>query len=124
MPFKQIPTGDENLDRVQENVAHAFREIPGASEAKFVTTSAAQYRIVGDETCVFVDAHAAAVTVVLPAASAGDAAPILKRTDSSKQVVTVQALDRKTIDGAASVTMAPLAALRLLFDGKSWWTVD
>lgn len=123
MAFKTIKTGDEDLDRVQENILHAFNEIPGAAASKFVTTSDKQYRVVGDETCVFVDAHAGPVTVVLPTVDAGGEAPLLKRIDKSAQAVTVQAVDRKTIDGAASVALASLASLRLLFDGRVWWTV-
>lgn len=118
--FKDIKTDDPDLSRVQQNVKAAFAAIPGTTEPSFVTTSEAQYRITGEETHVFVDASARAVSVVLPAATS---APIIKRIDESAQKVTVQAADGALIDGAATFTLAKLAALRLVFDGKAWWSV-
>lgn len=118
--FKQIKTDDADLSRVQQNVANAFDALPTTSDPKFVTTTAAQYRITGEESYVFVDASAAAVTVVLPPSGA---APVIKRVDKSAQAATVQSSDRTTIDGAATLSLKSLAAARLVFDGKAWWSV-
>lgn len=124
--FKQIKgLTDPDLVRVQGNVGDAFAALPGADATpKFVTTGAPQYRVVGDETIVFVDARANPVVVVLPAGEpAGGTAPVIKRTSSTAQKVTIQATDRALIDGAQTFTLAGLAAVTLLFDGKAWWSV-
>lgn len=118
--FKQIKTDDADLTRVQQNIAAAFTALPATADPKFVTTSDAQYRITGEETYVFVDASARAVSVVLPP---GLPAPIVKRIDSSGQAVTVQAIDGALIDGGKTFTIAKLGALRPVFDGKAWWSV-
>jgi hypothetical protein len=118
--FKDIKTDDPDLTRVQQNVKTAFAALPAATDLNFVTTSGPQYRIDGTETHVFVDASSRAVSVVLPAS---DVAPIIKRIDSSAQKVTVQAIDEALIDGAKTFTLAKLAALHLVFDGKAWWSV-
>lgn len=118
--FKQIKTASSDLTRVQQNVATAFAAIQGATDPKFVTTSDPQYRIVGDEGYVFVDASARGVTVVLPPSGA---APVLKRIDSSPQVVVIKPTDSAKINGVAQIILLPLNALHLVFDGKAWWTV-
>jgi hypothetical protein len=118
--FKQIKTDDADLTRVQQNVATAFAAIPGASDPTFVRTSDAQYRIVGDEGYLFVDASARAVTVVLPPSGA---APVIKRIDSSAQVVIIQPIDGTKINGVPQIILLALNALHLVFDGKAWWTV-
>jgi hypothetical protein len=116
---------DVDLGRVQQNVADAFNALPAAgADPKFVTTSAAQYRVVGDETVVFVDARMTPVTVVLPTSeAAGGTAPVIKRTSATAQKVTIQAPDRALIDGAQTFDLIGLAAVTLLFDGSAWWSV-
>lgn len=121
MSVKQIKTDDADLTRVQQNVANAFDALPVDGDPNFVTTSAAQYRIDGTETYVFVNAASNAVTVVLQAGASS--APVIKRIDKSTQKATVQAADGALIDGAATFALAALAALRLVFDGKAWWSV-
>lgn len=121
MSVKQIKTDDADLTRVQANVATAVDALSAKGDPNFVTTSAAQYRIDGTETYVFVNAASNAVTVVLqPGASS---APVIKRIDTSSQKVNVQAGDGALLDGAATLPVIPLGSLRLVFDGKAWWRV-
>jgi len=131
--FKQFKTGDADLDRVQQNIAAAFREVPSASTT--VTTAVArtgQYRAVGTEDVIFVDQSGGPVTVVLPEAPKQ---PLTVRSISkAANTITITApgvqpagsspkIGVGTADPAQLVTVAPLGLLRLALDGSTWWSV-
>lgn len=121
MAFKIIRTGDENLDRVQQNVQAAFQELAASAAGAVVTTSGPQYRATGAELVVFVDARGGPVTVVLPDRAKGILTlRSVADTANAIKVVTPGA----SIDGDATArTLGSLQTLRLAFDGRAWWSV-
>jgi hypothetical protein len=100
----------------------AFRALTPVDRGPAVSTIAADRTCDATDDVVLVDAAAAAVTVTLPAASAGRAITV-KRIDSViANAVTVATPGAETIDGAASATLpAQYDVVRLVSDATNWF---
>ncbi len=84
------------------------------------TITAASDTLVNTDHTNLCDCTSNAITVNLPAASAGQTF-VIKKIDSSSNTVTIAANGSETIDGSASITLiAEDEAVTLVSDGSNW----
>ncbi len=90
-----------------------------------IQTISATTTLDGTDAVVLVDASGGAVTVNLPAAAGVTRRSyVIKKTDSSGNVVTVDASGAETIDGATTQTLvAQFDSLTIVCDGTAWFIV-
>jgi hypothetical protein len=117
--FKIIRTGDDVIDRVQQNVALAFRE--ARNTVSVGTADKAEFRV-SDESYVFADSRRQPVIVVLP--ESADHEVVVKNTTTSGNSVTVRVVNGSKIDNSTSLPLLPLVAARLRSNAGQWWVVQ
>ncbi len=89
-----------------------------------VSTKSAAYTITEGDNVILADATGGAFTVTLPpAAKFSGLQFIVKKTDASANVVTVDANGAETIDGAANVTLTVQYQSWTLFSNGTAWIV-
>lgn len=120
MAFQQIKTGNDQLDRVQKNVAAAIDKLTPAATKTPVTTKGPSYRMGDGESILFVDQGGSAVSVVLPAKATG--LVTVRSVSTARNPVTLSAVGA-TINRTGLVTLDADTSLSLAFDGRNWWTV-
>lgn len=110
IPFKKIPTGNDDLDRVQQNIVTALAAVPDAQKPNVVTVSA-DYKVTGLEDVLHVNSQQGPVKVTLLSPSVSNRPITIKQinlqTGSSKvnQVTIATADGSKTIAGASTLTL-------------------
>lgn len=110
LKFKPVPTADPVMRQVQENIA-AFAESLPTSTPPVVVTVSKDYKILGTEDVVHVDAQAGPVKITLPNPSSTGKPVTIKQVNLQgaktkvNPVTVVSANGQKTIAGAASLSL-------------------
>lgn len=107
-------------------LAQIIGNVPGLNASGLLTytvqSKTTHYTCTNNE-IVLVDATAAAVTITLPAAVTG-AQIIVKKTDSSANVVTIATPSAETIDGVATTRLTVQhESITLVSDGTNWFII-
>ena len=129
LPFSRLPTGDDNLDRVQQNIADLAARIP-ASSAPTVVTVTSNYTVAGNEDVIHVDASSGPVRIALPTPAVGQRPLTIKQTNlpgasgaKPNAVTVVAANGAPVLAGAALVALdaSGSGSVTLTSDGRQYW---
>jgi hypothetical protein len=126
--FKRIPTGNEDLDRVQQNVEQAFAGIP-APVAPNVVTVTSDYQVNGSEDVIHVNSQSGPVRVTLQRPSSANRPLVIKQTNTPTakgkvNPVTVATADgSKTIAGLSTIALDPsgTGSVSITADSSQHW---
>ncbi len=128
MSFKQIPDPNpdvQTLNRIQQNVAAAFRELesPATLAVQVVqsSTSVNSYLVKPTDVYLVVDAKMGPIKIVLPAPDKQTQAVSIKNAFTGGAVSIVQSDGKVMGDGAASIGLPATESLKMLNTGKAWF---
>lgn len=119
-----VPTEAENPVDLVRSHANALRQIQERARllpVRVVSVSAA-YAMVDIDALILCDATSAAFTVTLLTAAGREGRRIIvKKTDTTDNIVTIDAAGSETLDGAATVGLMQKNAMReYISDGTNW----
>lgn len=119
------------LDSLAPNHAQSYRAsqfFGGQFQGVYIGTtrsSTGTVTIADDDYVILADATSAAVTVNLPAAATNAGRMlVVKKIDSTANLVTIDGNGAETIDDSATQTITTqYTSLSLLCDGTEWWII-
>lgn len=114
-------SSDSDTSLATQQSIKAYVDNSLASPALAVTTKTADYTVTNSDSVILCNASGTAITLDLPAASAGKTFYV-KKTDSSSNTVTVDPDGSETVDGDATLIITQqYAAVTLISDGSNWF---
>jgi len=126
IPYNKLDTLDTPADGevLSYNAANSKLEwIPQAAAGGYNVVKVTADYLASDRDCVLADASGGAITITLPTPSPG-AEVIVKKIDSSTNVVTVSPSGTETIDGQSSWTLdTQYEAYHFISDGTNWYII-
>ena len=122
--FKQIEASVSNIQLALTAAGIALNQI-GQPVSVATTTVTSDYTAVLEDYLILADCTAGAVTITLPACADSEGTSfVVKKTDVSVNVVTVDADSSETIDGATTQALASqYDSVTIVCDGTSWWII-
>jgi hypothetical protein len=118
--MKQLKTGDQNLDRVQQNIADEFKAQESTQSHVRIRTANASAILTTEDRVVVMIPAGADLTTTLPSAQISMGIVFYVKHGGSANNVVVSAIGM--IDGS-SVTLTAGQALRAVSDGTGYWSV-
>ena len=119
-----VPTDWENSKDHLRLIANALRQLQEFSRKHpmEVVSASAAYTMVDIDLLILADATSAAFTVTLLTAAGREGRRIIvKKTDASENIVTIDAAGSETLDGATTVGLTQKNAVReYVSDGTNW----
>lgn len=123
IPFKKIPTGNDDLDRVQQNIVTALAAIPDAAKPNVVTVSG-DYKVTGLEDVLHVNSQQAPVRITLLAPNASNRPITIKQVNLQSSKTKVNPVTIATADGSNTIAGASTLALDATGTGSVSITAD
>lgn len=131
-PFNKVPTGDDEIDRLQDRIADSFRgvDLRLLKGVRLVVDANATVST-GDQ-YIGMQALSAVRTVLLPDAGPSRGQVVYVKDENGKAATfNIKALALgagQSLDGSASPTAATLinaayGAARLISNGQNWYTL-
>jgi hypothetical protein len=124
--IEAIKATDENVARFQANVKAAFAEFTGAPSlpVQVVQSSASvtTYVVKPSDVYLVVNARGGPMKIVLPAPGGATQSVAIKNAYTGGAVSIVQSDGKPMGDGAASIGLPATESVRMVNDGKAWFS--
>ena len=122
VPFKKIPTEDDEIRSLQENIAALAAAVPSPEPVTVTVTG--NYQVLGTEDVIHVNAQAGPVKITLRAPSSTSRPLTIKQVNLQGAKTKVNLVTVQSADGSATIAGSPTLSLGQTGTGSVTLTAD